>query len=172
MALALTVYTHTTDGNQSLCSITSAQVQSDLGGAQEEFHVLAVHLQELALNHTIFDESAFLEEAMDDWASLGSLQSQKMPQLYKEKRNNSMHLCLCINEIEQSSLMPVKNPGVLPPNSGSTAPSPPVVHISRTDRISGAVQGLKQIIIPLFWVTTGGMIKAQPNFLVIMVLMG
>jgi hypothetical protein len=31
MALALTVNTHTTDGNQLLCSITSAQVQLDLG---------------------------------------------------------------------------------------------------------------------------------------------
>ncbi len=45
MALALKVNTHTTDGNQSLCSITSAQVQSDLGRARENSHVLAVCLQ-------------------------------------------------------------------------------------------------------------------------------
>jgi hypothetical protein len=44
MALALTVNTHTTDGNQLLCSITSMQVQFDLGRAWEEFHMLAVRL--------------------------------------------------------------------------------------------------------------------------------
>jgi hypothetical protein len=47
MALALKVNTHTTDGNQSLCSITSMQVESDLGRACKEFHMLAVHLWEL-----------------------------------------------------------------------------------------------------------------------------
>ena len=35
MALALTVNTQTTDGNQSLHSITSMQVESDLGRARE-----------------------------------------------------------------------------------------------------------------------------------------
>ncbi len=46
MPLALTVNTHTTDGNQSLCTITSVQVQLDLGRTREEFHVPAVCLQE------------------------------------------------------------------------------------------------------------------------------
>ncbi len=53
MALALMVNTHTTDGNQSLCSVTSMQVELDLGRAREEFHMLAVHLWELAPDHAI-----------------------------------------------------------------------------------------------------------------------
>ena len=47
MASALTVNTHTTDGNQSLRSITSMQVELDLGRALEKFHMLAVHLWEV-----------------------------------------------------------------------------------------------------------------------------
>ena len=77
MAMALMVNTHTVDGNQSLCSITSMQVESDLGRARKEFHTLAVHLWELALDHTIFEEPAFSDEAMDDLVSLGSRKSQK-----------------------------------------------------------------------------------------------
>jgi hypothetical protein len=78
MALDLTVNIHTTDGNQSLCSITSMQVEPDLGRAREEVHTLAVHLWELAPDHTIFEEPAFSDEAIDDLASLGSWKSQKM----------------------------------------------------------------------------------------------
>jgi hypothetical protein len=59
MASALTVNTHTTDGNQSLCSIASMQVQSDLDRAWEEFHTLAVHLWEFSPDHAIFEEPAF-----------------------------------------------------------------------------------------------------------------
>jgi hypothetical protein len=59
MALALTVNTHTTDGNQSLCSVTSMQVESDLGRAREGFHMLVVRLWELAPDHAIFKETAF-----------------------------------------------------------------------------------------------------------------
>ncbi len=92
MVLALTVNTHTTDGNQSLCSITSMQVESDLGRARKEFHMLAVHLWELAPDHAIFEEPAFSNKAMDDLVSLGSWKSQKMHGLYKETRNNS--ICL------------------------------------------------------------------------------
>jgi hypothetical protein len=39
MALALMVNTHTMDGNQSLHSVTSMQVELDLGRAREEFHM-------------------------------------------------------------------------------------------------------------------------------------
>jgi hypothetical protein len=140
MALALTINTHTTDGKQSLRSITSMQVESDLGRAWEEFHMLAVHLWELAPDHAIFEEPAFTNKAMDESVSLGSRKSQKMHRLYKETRNNSIRLQFCINKIEQSSLVVVQNPGV--PNSGSTAPSPPVVQMSQTDGVSGVVQGL------------------------------
>jgi hypothetical protein len=84
MALALTGNTHTTDRNQSLCSITSMQVQSDLVRVWEEFHMLAVCLWELTPDHAIFEETVFTDEVMDKLASLGSQQSQKMHGLYKE----------------------------------------------------------------------------------------
>jgi hypothetical protein len=141
MALALTVNTHTTDGNQSLHSVTSMQVESDLGRAREKFHMLAVHLWELAPDHAIFEEPAFSDKAMDDLVSLGSQKSQKMHGLYKQTRNNSIHLQVCINKIEQSALVAVQNSGVPPPNSGSAAPSPPVVQLSQPDGVSGVVQG-------------------------------
>ncbi len=105
MALALTVNTHTMDGNRSLCSITSMQVETDLGRAWEEFYMLAVHLWELAPDHAIFEEPAFSDEAMDDLVSLGSRKSQKMHGLYKETRNNSIRLQVCITKIEQSALV-------------------------------------------------------------------
>jgi hypothetical protein len=92
MALALMVNTHTMDGNQSLRSITLMQVELDLGRARKEFHMLAVHLWELAPDHAIFKEPAFLDKAMDELVSLGSQKSQKMHGLYKETRNNS--ICL------------------------------------------------------------------------------
>jgi hypothetical protein len=92
MALALTVNTHTTDGNQSLHSITSTQVESDLGRAREEFHMLAMRLWELAPDHANFEEMAFTHEAIDKLVSLGSWRSQKMHGHYKETRNNS--ICL------------------------------------------------------------------------------
>jgi hypothetical protein len=92
MALALMVNTHTRDGNQSLRSISSMQVKSDLGRAHKEFYMLTVHLWELAPNHAIFEEPAFSDKAMDDLVSLGSWKSQKMHGLYKETRNNSIHL--------------------------------------------------------------------------------
>ncbi len=86
MALALTVNTHTMDGNQSLHSVTSMQVESDLGKACKEFHMLAVHLWELAPDHAIFEEPTFSDKAMDDLVSLCSQKSQKMHSLYKETR--------------------------------------------------------------------------------------
>jgi hypothetical protein len=117
MALALTVNTHTTEGNQLLCSITSVQVQLELDRAWEEFHMLAVHLQELALDHAIFDKMALSDEAMDKLAPLGSQRSQKMHGLYKKIRNNSIYFYLCMNDIEQSAPMATQNPGVPPPNN-------------------------------------------------------
>jgi hypothetical protein len=92
MVLALTANTHTTDGNQSLRSITSMQVESNLGRAGKEFNMLAVNLQELALDHAIFEEPAFSDKVMDDLVSLGTQKSQKMHGLYKETRNNSIRL--------------------------------------------------------------------------------
>jgi hypothetical protein len=141
MALALMVNTHTTDGNQSLHSITSMQVELDLRRAYEESHMLAVHVWELAPDHAIFEEPAFSDKAMDDLVSLGSQKSQKMYHLYKETRNNSIRFQVCINKIEQSASVAVQNSGVPPLNSGSIAPSPPIVQLSQTDGVSGVVQG-------------------------------
>jgi hypothetical protein len=141
MALALMVNTHTTDGNQSLCPSTSMQVELDLGRAREEFHMLAVHLLELAPDHAIFEEPVFSNKAMDDLVSLGSRKPQKIQGLYKETRNNSIHLRVCINKIEQSALVAVQNSSTPPQNSGSAAPSPPVVQLSQTGGMSGVVQG-------------------------------
>jgi hypothetical protein len=92
MASALMVNIHTTDGSQSLRSVTSMQVVSDLCRACKEFHTLSVHLWELAPDHTIFKEPAFSDGAMDELVSLDSQRSQKMHSLYKETRNNSIHL--------------------------------------------------------------------------------
>jgi hypothetical protein len=141
MAVALMVNTHTMYGNQSLCSITSMQVETDLGRAWEEFYMLGMHLWELAPDHAIFEEPAFSDEAIDGLVSFGSRKSQKMHGLYKETRNNSIHLQVCITKIEQSALVAVQNSGVPLPNSGSAAPSPPVVQLSQTDGVSGVVQG-------------------------------
>jgi hypothetical protein len=124
MALTLMVNTHTMDGNQFLCSITAMQVELDLGRAREEFPMLAVHLWELAPDYAIFEEPAFSDKAMDDLVSLGSQKSQKMHGLYKETKNNSICLQVCINKIEQSALVAVQISGAPPPNSGSVTPSP------------------------------------------------
>ncbi len=117
------------------------QIEPDLGRAREEFHMLAVHLWVLTPDHAIFEETVFTDKAIDKLVSLGSWKSHKMHGLYKE-RNNSIHLRVCINEIEQSALVAAQNPGVPPPNSGSAAPSPPIVQMSQTDGVSGVVQGL------------------------------
>jgi hypothetical protein len=93
-ALALMVNTHTTDGNQLLCSVTSTQVQSDLGRAWEEFHMLVVRLRELAPDHAIFDETAFMDKAMNKLASLDSQPYQKMHGLIKEAKARNNIMCL------------------------------------------------------------------------------
>jgi hypothetical protein len=142
MALALIVNTHTMDGNQSLCSVKPAQVEPDSGRAQEKFHTLAVRLWELTPDNAIFKERAFTDEAMGKLVSIGSRRSQKMHGHYKETRNISICLRVCINKIEQSALMAAQNPGVPLPNSGSATPSPPVVQMSQTDGVSGVVQRL------------------------------
>ena len=139
-ASALTHNTHTTNGNESLRSVTSVQIEADLSRARGEFHTLSMRLRELAPDHEIFDETAFLDDAMDEM-SLGSQRSVRLHELYKETRRNSLRLRTCINEIEQSVSL-VRSPvGVPPPNSGSAAPSVPVKLGSQTEQRSGVVQG-------------------------------
>ena len=102
--------------------------------------MLSMRLRELAPDHKIFDETAFLDDAIDEM-SLGSQRSVRLHELYKETRRNSFRLRTCINEIEQSVSL-VRSPvGVPPPNSGSAAPSVPVKLGSQTEQRSGAVQG-------------------------------
>jgi hypothetical protein len=103
--------------------------------------MLAVHLWELVPDHAIFEEPAFSNKAIDDLVSLSSWKSQKMHSLYKETRNNSTRLRVCINKIEQSALVAVQNSGVRLPNSGSAAPSSLVVQLCLMDGVSGVVQG-------------------------------
>ncbi len=141
MASVLTHNTHTTDGNESLRSVTSVQVEADLGRAREEYHTLCMRFQEIAPNHTIFEETAFSDEAMDE-ISLGSQRSVKLHELYKETQRNSLHLRTCINEVEQSVSLTRSPAGVPPPNSGSTTPSAPAEPESQTGQRSGVVQGL------------------------------
>jgi hypothetical protein len=139
-ASALTHNSHTTNGNESLRSVTSVQIEADLSRARGEFHTLSMRLRELAPDHGIFDETAFLDDAMDEM-SLGSQRSVRLHELYKETRRNSLRLRTCINEIEQSVSL-VRSPvGVPPPNSGSAAPSVPVELGSQTEQRSGVVQG-------------------------------
>jgi hypothetical protein len=57
------------------------------------------------LEYAIFEEIAFTDEAMDELVSLSSQRSRKMHGLYKETRNNSIRLQVCINNIEQSELV-------------------------------------------------------------------
>jgi hypothetical protein len=103
--------------------------------------MLVVRLQELTPDHAIFEETAFTDEAMDKLVSLGSQRSPKIHGLYKETRNNSTCLQVCINNIEQSEPVAAQNPGVLLQNSGSATSSPPIVQVSQTDGVSGVVQG-------------------------------
>jgi hypothetical protein len=117
------------------------QVEADLARAREEFHTLSMRLQEIAPNHTIFEETAFSDEAMEEM-SLGSQRLVKLHELYKETWHNSLRPCTCINEIEQLVLL-VRSPVSVPlPNSGSAAPSVPAEPESQADQRSGVVQGL------------------------------
>jgi hypothetical protein len=68
-ALALTVNAHTTDGDQSLCSVTSTQEELDLGRARKEFHMLAVHLWELAPDHYLRRRPSLTRQWMN-WSPL------------------------------------------------------------------------------------------------------
>ena len=139
-ASTLTHNTHTTNGNESLRLVTSVQIEVDLSRAQGEFHTLSMRLRELAPDHGIFDETAFLDDAMDEM-SLGSQRSARLHELYKETRRNSLRLRTCINEIKQSVSL-IRSPIVAPPpNSGSAAPSIPVELRSQTEQCSGVVQG-------------------------------
>ncbi len=64
-ALAISENTHTTTGQQSLRSVTSAEVESNLSRACQEFQRLCMHLWEMSPDHTIFLETAFTENALE-----------------------------------------------------------------------------------------------------------
>jgi hypothetical protein len=108
------------------------QVEADLAWAREEFHTLSMRLQEIAPNHTIFEETAFSDEAMEEM-SLSSQRLVKLHELYKETRHNSLRLRTCINEIEQLVSL-VKSP--VSPRQTVEAPPPLYPQSHRARRIS------------------------------------
>jgi hypothetical protein len=100
-ASAILKNTHTTTGQQSLRLVTSAEVESNLLQACQEFQRLCMRLREMLLNHTIFSETAFTENPFKN-SLFGSNKSATLLRLYKETNSNSTCLFICINEIKQS----------------------------------------------------------------------
>ena len=135
----LTETSHTTTGQDSICSVTLEGVSANLMSARQEFHRLVFALREMCPDHVIFEETNFAENAMDT-SSFGSDKSDTLHQLYWEMRAKSFHLWACIKEVEQLALMNRLKTGV-PPPSGSAAP--PKAHGPQSQRGpgSGAVQG-------------------------------
>jgi hypothetical protein len=139
-ALVLTDNTHTTDGQESVCSVTSAAVEANLSRACQEFHRLSMRLREMCPNHPVFNESTFSENAMDT-SLFGSDKSAALQQLYKETRAKSFRLRACINEVEQLALFDRHSTGS-PPPSGRAAPPQAQVPQCQMGSGSGVVQGL------------------------------
>jgi hypothetical protein len=121
-ASVLTDNTHTTDGQESVCLVTSAAVEANLLRARQEFHRLSMRLREMCPDHPVFVESTFSENAMDT-SLFGSDKSAAFQQLYKETRAKSFRLHACINKVEQSALFDRHSTGS-PPPSGLTSPPP------------------------------------------------
>ena len=120
--LVLTETSHTTTGQESICSVTSEVMSANLISACQEFHRLAFALRKMCPNYAIFEEMNFAANGMDT-SLFGSDKSDALQQLYQETRAKSFHLRACINEVEQSALMNGLKTGV-PPPSGSAAPPP------------------------------------------------
>ena len=98
-ASVLTETSHTTTGQDSICSVTSEVVSANLMSARQEFHRLAFALCERCPGHAIFEETNFGESAMDT-SLFGSDKSDALTQLYRETRAKSFCLRACINEVE------------------------------------------------------------------------
>ena len=138
-ASAILENTHTTTGQQSLRLVTSAEVESNLSQACQEFQCLCMRLREMSPDHTIFSETAFTENALE-CSSFGSNKLATLLLLYKATKSNSTCLIICINEIEQS-LQYEQSTGH-PPPSGSATPLQTQVEDSQKRHGGGMVQGL------------------------------
>ncbi len=103
-ALAISENTHTTTGQQSLYSVTSAEVESNHSQAYHEFQCLCMRLWEMSPDHTIFLETAFTENALE-CSLFGLNKSATLLRLYKATKSTSTCLIICIDEIEQSCNM-------------------------------------------------------------------
>jgi hypothetical protein len=122
-ASVLTETSHTTTGQDSICSVTSEVVSANLMSARQEFHRLAFTLRKMCPNHAIFEETNFAENAMDT-SSCGSDKSDPLQQLYRETRTKSCCLQACINKVEQSASMNGLKTGVRPPSGSADPPKP------------------------------------------------
>jgi hypothetical protein len=137
-ATAISENTHASTGQQSLHLVTSAEVDSDLSQACQEFQCLCMRLQEMSPDHTIFLETAFTENALES-SLFGSNKLATLLRLYKATKSNSTRLIICINEIEQS-LQYEQSTGH-PPPSGSAVPPKTQVLDSQKGHGGGMVQG-------------------------------
>jgi hypothetical protein len=138
-ASALSDNTHTTNGQDSTRSVTSETVQANLSKARVEFRRLCITLREMCPEHTIFEESTFVDNVMET-GSFGSNKSEELQKLYRETRASSFRLRACINEIEQSASSDRQQTGN-PLPSGSAAPPQAQEPQRQTGEGSGAVQG-------------------------------
>ena len=138
-ASVLTETSHTTTGQDSICSVTSEVMSANLMSACQEFHRLAFALRKMCPDHAIFEETNFAESAMDT-SLFGSDKSDALKQLYQETRAKSFRLWACINKVEQSALMDGLKTGAPSPSGSAT---PPQAHgpQSQTGTRCGAVQG-------------------------------
>ena len=121
-ASVLLVTSHTTNGQESMRSVTTKTVEANLSQACQEFHLLTRTLREMSPEHSIFAEIIYTKNAMET-GSFGSNQSEELKRMYRETRANSFRLRACINEVEQSTSMSKQQTGT-PPPSGSAAPPP------------------------------------------------
>jgi hypothetical protein len=139
-ASVLTDNTHTMDGQESVCLVTSAAVEANLSRARQEFHRLSMTLRKMCPDHPVFDESTFSENAMDT-SLFGSNKSAALQQLYKETRAKSFRLHACINKVKKSVSFDRHLTGS-PPPSGHAAPPQAQVPQCQMGSGSGVVQGL------------------------------
>jgi hypothetical protein len=122
-ASALFKNTHTTNGQESIWSITSKTVEVNLSWARQEFHHLSKTLREISPEHTIFKESTFVDNKMET-GSFGSNRSEELKQSYRETRASSFCLHACINKVEQLALFDRHQTGNPLPSGRAVPPKP------------------------------------------------
>ncbi len=114
---------HTTNGQESICSVTSEMVEANLSRACQEFCCLCMTLSEMSPENAISEESTFVDNVMET-GTFGSNKSEELKRLYQETRASNFCLCACINKVKQLALFDRPQTGT-PLPSGSDAPPPP-----------------------------------------------